>query len=192
MDGHRLFRGFSIVAFLATYITLLSGGNVMASDSGLACPDWPTCSGSLLGPLTGSTGIEWSHRLSALALSLVILAVTILAVYYESRRPILRNLALAAMGTVLAQALLGGLVVERNLAVGLVLAHLTLATALFAITLLLAILSNLRTIPKAWIEWAWRASADQPVGRLDAAAPPVPTQERVPGIVEASSTSPEL
>lgn len=162
MRGHDLFRYGAAVAAALCYLTILLGGNVMASDSGLACPDWPTCHGTLVPPLTGPTGIEWAHRLSALVLSLAILALTSLALLFERTRPVLLRLTLASLGTVIGQALLGGVVVTSDLAVGLVLFHLGLATALFGILLLLVLLANLREIPRRWIDWARRA-ADETV-----------------------------
>lgn len=187
MRGHDLFRYGAAVAAGLCYLTILLGGNVMASDSGLACPDWPTCHGMLVPPLAGPTGVEWAHRLSALVLSVAILALTSLALLFERTRPVLLRLTLASLGTVVGQALLGGVVVTSDLAVGLVLFHLGLATALFGILLLLVLLANLREIPRRWIDWAHRA-ADESVAldaRPEAHRAPAPT-----GGVGAAPVSP--
>jgi cytochrome c oxidase assembly protein subunit 15 len=187
MDGHRLFRLLSVAAFVGTYLTILTGGNVMASGSGLACPDWPSCTGTLLGPLTGSMGIEWAHRLTALGLSLLILGLTLVAILYETRRPILRNLAFASLGSVIAQALLGGLVVRSDLVVGLVLTHLGLATILLALTFLLAILSNLRQIPRSWVEWALHAREEETSEPPAPSGRSYPSREPSAGVAEAAA-----
>jgi heme a synthase len=158
VDGHRLFRAWAVVAFGATYVTLLLGGNVMASDSGLACPAWPSCNGSYLVGFAGHVGIEWAHRVAALVLAFVILGLVLVALVYEARRPALRDLSIAALAVVFAQALLGGLVIATSLATAVVLAHFALATVLFGLLLVLAVLANLREIPKRWIDWAWRAT----------------------------------
>jgi heme A synthase len=162
MDGHRFFRYAAIASVVVCYVTILIGGNVMASDSGLACPDWPTCHGSFVPPLVGGSGIEWAHRLSALALSATIAAMAAAALLFERSRPALLQMSGASAGLVLAQALLGGVVVETELTVGLVLLHLALATALFALLLVLALLANFREIPKPWVEFARRASEELP------------------------------
>lgn len=163
MDGHRFFRYATIVAVALCYVVILIGGNVMASDSGLSCPSWPSCHGSFNPPLTGPAGIEWAHRLSAFALSVAIGVMTLAALLFErNRRPALLRLSVAASALVLAQALLGGVVVESDLLVGVVLLHLALATALFALLLLLALLANLREIPRPWVDFARRASEDLP------------------------------
>lgn len=179
-EGHRLFRYAAVLAFVATYVTILLGGNVMASDSGLACPDWPTCHGTFLPPLAGATGIEWAHRLSAFALSVIVLVLAVAGLLFERRRPVLRHLALASLAAVVAQALLGGLVVESGLTIGLVLLHLGLATLLFGLLLVAAFLANLREVPRRWVAWAQRAAEELPA-RGD--APPWEPLEPVPAPV---------
>jgi heme A synthase len=185
MRGTTFFRYATLAAVLTCYATILLGGNVMASDSGLACPDWPTCHGTFLPPLQGGSGIEWSHRLSALVLSVSIAVMAAAALLFERNRPALVRLSLAAAALVVAQALLGGVVVESNLVVGVVLAHLALATALFALLLVVALLANLRQVPRRWVEWVRQASEETPAtarAPLERpATPPAPAEPGVPG-----------
>jgi heme a synthase len=160
MRGHDLFRYAAVVGCLLCYTTILLGGNVMASDSGLACPDWPSCfgNGNYLPGLQGGVALEWSHRVAAFFLSVSILLLGLLGVAYERARPVLMRLSLGALALVVTEALLGGLVVENSLAVPLVLLHLALATALFGVLLVLVLLSNLRELPRRWLDWARRAA----------------------------------
>ncbi len=181
MNGHKLFRALSIAAAGMTYITMLFGGNVIASGSGLACPDWPTCDGSIFGPLSGAAGIEWSHRLAALVLGLVVLALALTGVFAENRRPVLRTLSLVSLGLVVILALIGGLVIESRLAIVDVLVHFGLATILFGITLLLALLSNLREIPRRWIDRAWQAGEERSLR-------PGPEKAPAPGVGRSASS----
>ncbi len=182
LTGHRIFRALTFAALGMTYLTMLLGGNVIASGAGLSCPDWPTCHGALLGPLAGAAGIEWSHRLSAFALGLTVLALAIVGVIWEARRPVLRSLAVVALGLVVILAMIGGLIIESQLAIVDVLVHFGLATVLFGLLLLLVVLANLREIPRRWIDRAWRASGESPIppeGPARAApagrpSPPVP------------------
>jgi heme A synthase len=176
MRGHDLFRSMALVCALLCYSTILLGGNVMASDSGLGCPHWPTCyaNGSLLPHVTGAAQVEWTHRVSAFVLGSGILVLSLLGVAYERARRNLLGLSLASLGLVVVEALLGGLVVEHNLAIALVLVHLGIATALFGLLLVLAMLSNLRQMPRRWIEWARRAAEESKPstdGRAEPAAP---------------------
>jgi heme A synthase len=173
MRGHDLFRITAIFAAVLCYSTILLGGNVMASGDGLGCPHWPTCypGGSLLPPFVGAAAVEWSHRVSAFFLSLAVLILTLLGVAYERSRRALLRISLASLGLVVVEALLGGLVVESGLRPELVIVHLGIATALFGLLLILVLLSNLRELPRRWIEWARRATTVDAPPAAPATAP---------------------
>jgi heme A synthase len=184
MRGHDLFRISAIFAAILCYSTILLGGNVMATGDGLGCPHWPTCypGDNLLPAFVGPAAVEWSHRVSAFVLSVSVLALTLLGVAYERARRALLKISLACLGLVVAEALLGGLVVESDLRPELVLVHLGIATALFGLLLVLVLLSNLRELPRRWIEWARRASVESPPspsGRRSSPSPSTP-DGRVP------------
>lgn len=165
MRGHDLFRIVAIFAAVLCYATILLGGNVMANGDGLACPHWPTCdpNDNLLPAFVGPQAVEWSHRVFAFFLSITVLLLAILGMAYERGRRVLQRLALASLGLVVAEALLGGLVVESGLRAELILAHLGIATVLFGLLLILVLLANLREMPRRWIDWARRASEEMPV-----------------------------
>jgi heme A synthase len=180
--GHDLFRVAAIFAVVLCYSTILLGGNVMASGDGLACPHWPTCynNGNLLPAFVGGAAVEWSHRVSAFFLSVSVLTLALLGVAYERSRRILLKLALGSLGLVVTEALLGGLVVESNLYGTFILVHLGVATALFGLLVLLALLSNLKEMPRRWIDWARRAAEERPeTDRAGPARAPTPA-ERAP------------
>jgi heme A synthase len=105
-----------------------------------------------------------------LAVSVTLLAG--LAVAFERRRPALLKMSLVSLGLVVTEALLGGLVVKSSLQVPLVLTHLAIATALFGILLVIALLANLREMPARWVAWARRAIEE---------APPKPVSDSAPG-----------
>lgn len=181
MRGHDLFRYATVAACVLCYVTILLGGNVMASDSGLACPGWPSCQGTFFPNLAGGVAVEWGHRLAAFVLSMSIALFTALAIAYERRRPVLLRLSAAATSLVLAQALLGGLVVETELRASFVLFHFALATALFGFLLLLALLANWRDVPPRWVAWARAASEERPgVAAESRGVPSVPARRRQP------------
>jgi heme a synthase len=180
MRGHDLFRFAAIAAVVMCYVTIILGGNVITTDNGLACPDWPTCfgNGNLMPSFTGGAAIEWSHRVSAFFLSVSVLVLTLLAVAYERGRRALIRLSGLALSLVVMEALLGGVVIEESLLAEIVLLHLAIATLLFGLLLVTALLANLKEMPKRWIEWARRVVNEQPVPRAHPAAHPEPAGER--------------
>jgi heme A synthase len=57
----------------------VAGGVVTNTDSGLACPDWPTCFGSVVPKMAGNVAVEHTHRLIATAVGLLTVALVVLA-----------------------------------------------------------------------------------------------------------------
>lgn len=145
LDGRRdalgRFRTLLNLTIVATFVLVLIGGVVRVSDSGLGCGPagsgthgWPLCDGSLLPSfLEGSTVIEFSHRIAAGVVSILIVALIWIAVRHLRERAWLVRGSIAAGVLVLAQAGLGGATVENNLAEELVAAHLGLAMLLLAL-----------------------------------------------------------
>jgi heme a synthase len=138
------FRRLTGVTIAATLVLVLIGGIVRVSDSGLGCGaagsgthGWPLCEGGLLPAGTSQSVIEFSHRVAAAVVALLILALVWLAWrHLRDRRAILWG-SVAAGVLVLAQAALGGLTVEEGLHEYLVAAHLGLAMLLIGLLIAL-------------------------------------------------------
>ncbi|HET6781821.1 MAG TPA: COX15/CtaA family protein, partial [bacterium] len=139
-DTTRGFRRLAVLTACATYLLVLIGGYVSASGAGLACPDWPLCTGELLPPLSGAVGIHVLHRLAAAFVSVLIVATTI-AAYRIHRQPLLQAASAIATGLLVLQIILGALNIEYRLAPGATTAHLANAAALFATLIALAVLA---------------------------------------------------
>jgi heme o synthase len=131
-----LVHWFAISTAVATYLLILIGGLVHGTGSSLACPDWPTCYGSLLPKMEGGVLIEHSHRLAAG--TVVILTLTLAVMLARSATPEQRRLrpfGWLAVALVFAQAILGGITVLLRLPTPVSTAH-TATSILFFVTVL--------------------------------------------------------
>ena len=135
------FRWLIVVACGVTYALVVVGGVVRATGSGDACPDWPRCRGELLPPLESAVLLEFSHRLLASLVGLLVLATAVVAWRSLRHVPAVVWGAMAALALVGAEIVLGGLTVLNDLPPGLVMAHLALASLLLATLLLVAFAS---------------------------------------------------
>src|SRR5712692_2489332 len=70
-------RRLAAVAAFLTLVLIVAGGLVTNTDSGLACPDWPTCFGSPMPHMVGGVAVEHTHRLIATAVGLSTLGLCI-------------------------------------------------------------------------------------------------------------------
>lgn len=151
MERPRLvpFRRLAVVTTAATFLLVAVGGAVRATDSGLACPDWPFCYGKLIPrqadipPETGYTlwnvWLEHSHRLLASVVGLLVLALAVWAVArFRDRRDLLWP-AVVAFVVVCLQGALGAFVVLEQLLAELVTAHLGTAMLLVGLLLWLSV-----------------------------------------------------
>jgi protoheme IX farnesyltransferase len=126
------FRPLAVATIAATFVLIGVGGLVRATDSGLGCPDWPRCFGRLVPPAELHAWIEHSHRLVASAV-VVLVALLAVAAWRTGQRPVVCRAAVAALVLVLAQALIGALVVWWKLRADSVTLHLATALALVAL-----------------------------------------------------------
>ena len=126
------FRAVALLGLIAAIAQVTLGGIVRVTGSGDACPDWPLCHGQLIPPLDYHTMLEYSHRLSATVVGLLVVIALYLAWrHYRGSRPALIS---TSAGTILviAAAILGGLTVLSELTWWVRLIHLGLAELVVA------------------------------------------------------------
>jgi protoheme IX farnesyltransferase len=135
------FQKLAAATVAATFILVVIGVAVRATDSGLGCPDWPLCHGQVLPSLgDGKAWIEWLHRGVAAAIGVLVLAMAVMAVLrYRDRKSILWS-TLVAVALVGFQAWLGRETVRLGNSGESVTAHL--ATAMALLGLLIYILAR--------------------------------------------------
>ncbi len=134
------FQRLALLTAATTYLLIVIGAIVRSTGSGMGCPDWPTCHGSLVPPL-GDTGawIEWIHRTVAVLVGLLVVATAVLAwLDYRRIRSILFG-SLLAVVLVFFQAYLGKVTVDTSNAGDTVTAHLATALALLAVLTFVAV-----------------------------------------------------
>lgn len=126
---------FSLFTTVLTFIVLVLGVLVVATEAGDACGhDWPFCDGKLYPDITNPLQvIEYTHRLVTGALGFVILINAILALV--KRAPgdkVVLYLAPLTLFLLLAQALVGGLNVLLETPPGFTTIDVALSLALFS------------------------------------------------------------
>ena len=119
-------------------VIVLTGAAVRLSGSGLGCPDWPTC---FQHRITSSSSIhskiEFGNRLVTISLIVIIGATFLAAWLREKRRRDLIILSGALVLGVVADAILGALVVYSELNAYLVSLHMLLSLTMVVLAALL-------------------------------------------------------
>ncbi|HEU5318779.1 MAG TPA: heme o synthase [Chloroflexota bacterium] len=133
----------ALAAAVATFVLISAGGLVRATDSGLACPDWPGCFAfnDWIPAAELQPWIEHTHRLiAALAVGPLVGIVgiwTLVAPERRRDRPLLAAAVVAGV-LVIVQSILGRMVVMEGLRAELVTLHLGMALTVFAATIFIA------------------------------------------------------
>jgi cytochrome c oxidase assembly protein subunit 15 len=144
-------RRVAVAGVVANAGIIMTGAAVRLSASGLGCPDWPTCtSGSLVASHTQGdpmlhTYIEFSNRVLTFAVMVVAVLVMVTAWRFHppgprgraARRRTLVWLAAAQPLGVVAQAVLGGIVVLTDLNPAAVSLHFLLSASILALAVTL-------------------------------------------------------
>src|SRR2546427_9837520 len=103
----RRLKLLAYLSVLGTYVLILVGGYVSSSGSGLACPDWPTCNGQVIPALSSHALIEYTHRLLALLVSILVASTWLVVVLrYRNDRKVV-TLSTASLALLFAQVVLG-------------------------------------------------------------------------------------
>ncbi len=139
------FQRLLILTIGLTFVLVMIGGTVRATGSGLGCPDWPMCHGEIIPPAEKHTLIEFSHRTAASVVGFVFLGVTYFAFKTERRNTLVFWLAFSAGLLLVAQIILGGITVKKELPPEIVAAHLGTAMAFIGVLIVTAAVSLARS-----------------------------------------------
>ncbi|PYU07351.1 MAG: hypothetical protein DMG34_04030 [Acidobacteria bacterium] len=138
---YRGVHRFAVFVFFWTILLLVAGALVTSNEAALSVPDWPTSYGTLTPPMVGGIVYEHSHRVIAGVLG-ILLIVEAIVIWLREERRWLRLFALAAVGGVVAQAILGGEVVIKLLHYWLPVLHACFAEIMFGAILCLAVFTS--------------------------------------------------
>lgn len=158
----RSYRRIAIITICAVYFLILVGATVRASGAGMGCPDWPTCFGSWIPPVSESqlpenyqeiyadrgyaetrfnpvkTWIEYVNRLVGVTIGLLILVTAWKSLALRHHDRWITIASVAALLMVIYQGWLGSRVVASNLQPGMITVHMLMALAIVG-TLLFAL-----------------------------------------------------
>ncbi len=120
----RSLRILTLTTLIATYLLIVLGSTVRVTESGMGCNGWPLCSGQI-GPIDHFHPLlEQSHRYLATIVTILICAVAAVTWRAGQRAGHLRRLALAGVGVIVIQIVLGAITVFTNNAPVTVALHL--------------------------------------------------------------------
>lgn len=159
----RTFRLVTGTALGSLCVIIFTGALVRLTGSGLGCVDWPQCNESrFIDVSSGHTFIEQGNRLFTGVVSVSVILAVLTAHLARPRRRELIVLAWLLVAGVLAQVIIGGIVVLTGLNPFANMAHFLVSMVLIAIALLLyrrAGVSEpgpwLRQFPGTLRNWVW-------------------------------------
>ena len=164
----RIIKIWITATFILTFLVIIAGGVVRTTQSGMGCPDWPTCFGKWIPPLNASqlppdfekylqkqdidhtfnvfhTWVEYFNRLLGALLGVFAVVQCVLLFFRRNFYRKAYKLSLLYLLTVMLTGLFGAMVVKLNLEHISISIHLLLAIILLQIQLgvLLAFQSQL-------------------------------------------------
>ncbi|HKT87717.1 MAG TPA: COX15/CtaA family protein [Candidatus Sulfotelmatobacter sp.] len=153
---NRGLHRFAVILACWTFLLIIAGALVTSNDAGLSVPDWPTSFGSLykIPKLVGGVKFEHTHRMIAQVAGLLTIILAIWTWRSEKRRW-MRILGWTALGTVIAQGILGGITVLYYLPPAVSSAHAALAQTFFCIAVAMALFTG-----QKWVEEEPKAEFD--------------------------------
>jgi heme a synthase len=132
---------FAVFTAAAIFVLIFVGGLVTSTGSALAVPDWPLAYGRLVPHLVGGVRFEYGHRVAA-AIEILLTVTLATWTWMVEPRAWVRKTAYAALGIIVAQAILGGMTVLYLLPLPVAVAHAGTGQALGSLMVAMALFTN--------------------------------------------------
>lgn len=97
---------------LVAFGTIMLGSWTRINGAGLTCPDWPLCQGRVMPPMANGTVFEFTHRLFAIAIAPLVVALLIAAWQRRNRSPFITPTMIAIGFFFFVQVFLGAATVR--------------------------------------------------------------------------------
>ena len=138
--GNDAFRRVAVIATVATYLLLLTGSTVVASEADETCHSWPLCGGGFALDFSGSSAFTMLHRGGVLLIGILLVYALLRAVRIAQ----VRTVAIATLAVFGIQVAVGAgsALTDNALFNGL---HVAIATLVWSGVLSVALL----TVPRA-------------------------------------------
>ncbi len=141
--GPRRFLLLCRVTLAVLLANIVTGAAVRLSDSGLGCPDWPTCSRQhLTPPLSLHPVVEFGNRVVVFLLVVACVATALASLLRRPARRDLRWLSGGLLVGVVGEAVLGAVVVYTKLNAYVVVTHFMVGIALLTVGVVLTLRAN--------------------------------------------------
>jgi len=150
---------------ITLFALIVLGAGVRIGDAGLACPDWPRCFGKFIPPFDLKVFLEWFHRVVAMGVGVLELAIAVIIFSKTRLRNSLGILVIISLLLFGVQALLGRQTVTELLRFDIVTSHLLGGYLLFGLNLLIFYrlrihyertdLSTKLRLSLHWLKWSF-------------------------------------
>jgi len=129
----RAYEKLCLASYVSLFVIVVTGGLVRLTGSGLGCSDWPRCSSERFIDVSSVHGaIEQINRLFTGVVAALVIAAVLGSLFLVEKKRILTRLSLGLVGGVLAQILLGAIVVLTGLNPFANMGHFLLSMVLIA------------------------------------------------------------
>jgi heme a synthase len=146
--SQKAFRRLCLAPVVSYALLVVTGGAVRLTGSGLGCPDWPSCyQHRLTAAYSFNSWIEFGNRLVTVAVSIISIAVFLAAISLRPKRRDINWLATGLIIGLVAQIVLGGLVVLFKLNPYLVALHFFLTLVVLADAIVLYCIADPTRVP---------------------------------------------